>query len=95
MTLATRCSITLFLVFSLASCGSRTEPAATVDDDRIDLIVKGDYVVTMDESGTVYEHGAVAVDEGLILAIGPAAEIEAGYEAIEVLDGGSRIVMPG
>ena len=67
----------------------------TVDDDRIDLIVKGDYVVTMDESGTVYEQGAVAVDEGLILAIGPAAEIEAGYQAIEVLDGGSRIVMPG
>ncbi len=95
MTRATRCSITLFLIFSLAACGSGTEPGANVDDDRIDLIIKGEYVVTMDESGTVYEHGAVAVDEGLILAIGPAAEIEAGYEAIEVLDGGSRIVMPG
>jgi len=95
MTRATRCSITLFFIILLAACGSKTEPAAAIDDDRIDLIVKGDYVVTMDESGTVYEQGAVAVDEGLILAIGPAAEIEAGYQAIEVLDGGSRIVMPG
>jgi len=95
MTRATRCSITLFFIILLAACGSKTEPAAAIDDDRIDLIVKGDYVVTMDESGTVYEQGAVAVEEGLILAIGPAAEIEAGYQAIEVLDGGSRIVMPG
>jgi len=95
MTLATRCSITLFFVVSLASCGPKTGPAATVDDDRIDLIVKGDYIVTMDASGTVYEQGAVAVDEGLILALGPAAEIESEYEAVEVLDGGSRIVMPG
>ncbi len=95
MTLATRCSITLFLVLSFAACGPKTEPAASVDDDRIDLIVKGDFIVTMDESGTVYEQGAVAVDEGVILAIGPAAEIEAQHSAKEVLDGGDRIVMPG
>ena len=95
MTLVTRCSTTLFLVFSLAACGAKTEPAAAVDDDRIDLIVKGDFVVTMDASGTVYEEGAVAVDEGLILAIGPAADIESEYSATEVLDGASRIVMPG
>jgi len=95
MTLATRCSITLFFILLLASCGSKTEPAATVDDDRIDLIVKGDYVISMDASGTVYEPGAVAVDEGLILAIGPVAEIEAEYSATEVLDGDSRIVLPG
>ncbi len=95
MTLVTRCSITLFLVFSLAACGAKKEPAAAVDDDRIDLIVKGDYVVTMDASGTVYEQGAVAVDEGLILAVGLASDIETEYSAREVLDGGSRIVMPG
>ncbi len=95
MTLATRCSITLFLVFSLTACGPGTEPVANVDDDRIDLIVKGDYVVTMDQSGTVYEQGAVAVDEGVILAIGPAADIEAKYAAREVLKSDNRVVMPG
>ncbi len=95
MTLATRCSITLFLAFALTACGSGTEPNANVDDDRIDLIVKGDYVVTMDASGTVYEQGAVAVHEGVILAIGSADEIEAEHSAKEVLEGGDRIVMPG
>ncbi len=96
MTVLTRCSITLFFVLSIAACGSGTEPAAAGgDDDRIDLIVRGDYVVTMDASGTAYEKGAVAVDEGLILAIGSASDIEAEYSANEVLDGGDRIVMPG
>ena len=95
MTLATRCSITLFFIFLLASCGSKTEPAASVDDGRIDLIVKGDYVISMDAAGTVYKPGAVAVDEGLILAIGPVAEIEAEYSATEVLEGSNRIVLPG
>ncbi len=95
MTLATRCSITLFFLLSLTACGSGTEPSANVEDDRIDLIVKGDYVVTMDAAGTVYEQGAIAVDEGLILAIGPANDIEAEYSAKEVLQSDNRIVMPG
>ncbi len=95
MTLTTRCSITLFFTIFLASCGSGTEPVATVDDDRIDLIVMGDHVISMDAAGTVYAPGAVAIDEGVILAIGPAAEIEAEYSATEVLDGANRIVMPG
>jgi 5-methylthioadenosine/S-adenosylhomocysteine deaminase len=63
--------------------------------DTIDLIIEGDYVVTMDESGTVVENGAVAIDGGLIIAIGPAVEINAGYSADGHLAGSNRIVMPG
>jgi 5-methylthioadenosine/S-adenosylhomocysteine deaminase len=65
------------------------------DDERIDLIVLGDHIVTMDDSATVYEHGAVAIDNGIILAVGPAAEITAAYTAIETLVGKDRVVMPG
>ncbi|MGB5449412.1 MAG: amidohydrolase [Woeseiaceae bacterium] len=88
-----------FLVFCLTSCGSTpaSDEAPTVSDQdgRIDLIVTGDYVVAMDEAGSVYKNGAVAIDDGLILAIGPAADILAEYSAVKTLDGENRIVMPG
>ncbi|MCH8073921.1 MAG: amidohydrolase family protein, partial [Proteobacteria bacterium] len=64
-------------------------------DDQIDMIIEGQTIVTMDAAGTVIENGAVAIDEGLILAVGTAAEINAEYSALETLAGEHRIVMPG
>ena len=66
-----------------------------VDDDAIDLIIAGDYVVTMDGERSVIEDGAVAVDDGVILAVGPAAEITSNWTARQTLEGDGRIVMPG
>jgi len=64
-------------------------------DDRIDLIIEGDHVVTMDAAATIIDNGAVAVDDGVILAIGLATDIHAEYVAVETLSGEDRIVMPG
>jgi len=64
-------------------------------DDRIDLIIEGDYVVTMDEAGTVIPDGAVAVDGGVILAVGAAADIHSSFAAVDTLAGDHQIVMPG
>ncbi len=87
----------LFLL--LQACERRTaetvaEPTAD-KGDRIDLIVEGDYVITMDSDGTVHQHGALAIDDGVIVAIGLAEEIHAGYKALETLPGDNRIVLPG
>ena len=97
-----RISVCFFFVFVtsvLSACNPAptSSPAATpaADDDRIDLLVRGDYIVTMDSSGTVIENGAIAVDDGVILAIGDADEIVGQYPAVDVLDGDRRIVMPG
>ncbi|NCF14097.1 MAG: amidohydrolase family protein [Gammaproteobacteria bacterium] len=57
--------------------------------------MRGDHIVTMDPAGTVLHNGAVAIDEGLIIAIGSVADIEAEYRAKETLDGNNRVVMPG
>ena len=83
----------------LIACSPQQEPATSAPveqaDDRIDLIIEGHHVVTMDATATIIENGAVAVDDGVILAIGPATEIHAEYAAIETLSGEKRIVMPG
>ncbi len=83
------------------ACSPAADPANTSgeaevsDVDTIDLIIEGEYVVTMDESGDVIRDGAVAIDSGLIIDIGSAAEINRRYKANGNLSGDSRIVMPG
>jgi len=62
---------------------------------QIDLIIEGDYVVSMAADGTVYRDAAIAVDEGIIIAIGPASEISTAYQSENTLPGDNRIVMPG
>ena len=92
------CLLSLFWLFTLSGCQPEQatgEAPVEAAADQIDLIVKGAHVVTMDAEGTVIEDGAVAIDEGVILAIGTAADIEASYSAVETLDGGNRVVMPG
>lgn len=62
--------------------------------DRIDLIVKGRWVLTMSVDGII-EHGAVAIDNGVVIDLGPQADIAARYEAREVIGGQRNFVMPG
>jgi 5-methylthioadenosine/S-adenosylhomocysteine deaminase len=68
---------------------------APVESADIDLIVAGDYIVTMDENQNVVKGGAVAIDDGVIIALGAIAEINAQYSAVENIGGANRIVMPG
>ena len=49
----------------------------------------------MDEAGTIYENGAVAVDENVIIALGTAEQILSEYSAVQTIAGENRIVMPG
>lgn len=82
----------------LASCSPTEAPAVANTGSGappVDLIMEGDYVVTMDADRPIMENGAVAAKGGLIVAIGPAGEIEARYSAAELLPGDNRIVMPG
>ncbi|MGB5352139.1 MAG: amidohydrolase [Woeseia sp.] len=90
----------LTLSIVLAACGGPsqdTEVAGAADGDRqqIDLIVGGDYIVSMDANDSMIIDGAVAIDDGIIIAIGDAAAIAERYQAAETLDGTNRVVMPG
>ena len=58
-----------------------------------ELLVTGDFVVTCDDADRVVQDGAVAVQDGCIVAVGAAAELESRYDPVDRLRGG--IVLPG
>ncbi|HYY94889.1 MAG TPA: amidohydrolase [Pyrinomonadaceae bacterium] len=62
---------------------------------RVDLIVSGGTVVTMDGERRVIEDGAVAVDHGRIVAVGKRSEVVGRYDARETVDASGRAVLPG
>jgi 5-methylthioadenosine/S-adenosylhomocysteine deaminase len=61
----------------------------------VDLIVAGDYVVTMDEGRMVIEAGAVAISDDKILDVDSEDNILKKYQAKETLAGDNKIIMPG
>ncbi len=70
-------------------------PAPAESDNTIDLIIDGDTIVTMDSDRTVITKGAIAVDDGVIVAIGSQDEIHSSFVARQTLAGDRRVVMPG
>jgi len=79
----------------LHACSPAEQDRGGDSKQEIDLIIAGDYVVSMDANGSVYSDAAIAVDEGLIVAIGNADKISAEYRATQSLKGAGQIVMPG
>jgi len=88
--------IAAFAVYSLLN-----SPSLVAGDDskmeklNADLIVSGAYIVTMDAEKTVLHDGAIAVKDGLIIALGDAETITSTYRADEIISGENRAVMPG
>lgn len=61
----------------------------------VSTILTNALVLTMDEQFRIFEPGAVAVQDDVIVAVGPEAEITAEYTADEVVDCGRKVLMPG
>jgi 5-methylthioadenosine/S-adenosylhomocysteine deaminase len=62
---------------------------------KVDVILTGGSVVTMNDSYDLFLPGAVAVCDGVIKAVGPADEIAGAYAADEIVDCCGCAVMPG
>lgn len=63
--------------------------------ERVDTIIRGCQVVTMNDSRDIIRDGAVAVRDGRIAAVDKASVIEADYEADRVVGGDRFVVTPG
>jgi 5-methylthioadenosine/S-adenosylhomocysteine deaminase len=62
---------------------------------KVDIILSGGTVVTMDEQYTIIPDGAVAIAAEKIVAVGPRAEVLANFEASEVVSCEGSYVLPG
>ncbi len=63
--------------------------------EKVDLLVAGGMVVTLDGSRRVLENGAVAVRGERILAVGPSPEIAERYQGARTIDARGKLVLPG
>jgi 5-methylthioadenosine/S-adenosylhomocysteine deaminase len=63
--------------------------------EHIDLLVSGGTVLTQNPAREIIAGGAVAIDGSRIVAVGPAAELDARYEARRRIDASGRYVFPG
>ncbi|TNE56584.1 MAG: amidohydrolase [Alphaproteobacteria bacterium] len=86
----------LFQVILSALIIMTTTSACSADTPQsVDMIVEGDYLVTMDAEGTIIQDGAIAVKNGEILATGTRQDIHAQYTSENVIPGTNRVLMPG
>lgn len=71
-------------------------PEATeVQPAAADLLVAGEWVLTMDAARTMIRDGAVAVLGGRIVDVGPAAELQRRWQVATTVGGPGRLVLPG
>ncbi|WP_420449952.1 amidohydrolase [Candidatus Palauibacter sp.] len=60
----------------------------------VDTLLLGPLVLTMDAEERILETGAVAVRDGVIVAVGTRADLE-GVTAAETIDAAGKLLMPG
>jgi 5-methylthioadenosine/S-adenosylhomocysteine deaminase len=61
----------------------------------VDLFIRGGTVVTMDADFRVIDDGAIAIDDGTIVAVGKRADLESRAANARKVEAGGTIVMPG
>lgn len=74
---------------------SSSSPTPNAAPRRVDILVQGCAIVTMDDAGTVLRDGAIAIDGGEIVWLGAASDAKVRFQGDTTLDGSGRIAMPG
>ena len=63
--------------------------------EPVDLIVKADYVLTMNQELAVIESGAIAIKGKKIVAVDTASQIMQQYSASKIIKGDGKVAFPG
>jgi len=84
------------LVTLIAMVTSNTFNAAAQNrQERVDLLVWGGTIVTMDSARQVIDDGGIAVRAGRIVAIGSRVQIEARYTSRQRVNATGKLITPG
>jgi len=62
---------------------------------KADMVLSNGTVITMNEDLEVFPQGVVVVKDGLIVAVGPVADLSGEYETEEIIDCTGQVIMPG
>lgn len=67
--------------------------ASSLAPDRADILIRGAYVITMDNQRRVFTNGYVAIKDGKIAGVGQ--DKDCNFEAKDTISGSGFLVMPG
>jgi putative selenium metabolism protein SsnA len=59
------------------------------------LLVGNGRLIAHDDGQTFLDNGCVAIRDGLIVAVGPTAELQADFPGAKLIDAHGRVIMPG
>jgi 5-methylthioadenosine/S-adenosylhomocysteine deaminase len=71
------------------------KPQTSSSKEKVDLLISGGTIVTMDGDRLIVEDGALAVKGDAIAAIGFRTDIENKYAAVQTIDARGKLVLPG
>jgi 5-methylthioadenosine/S-adenosylhomocysteine deaminase len=89
---------TLALAISFVASGApaQAQTAQTPGNkEKVDLLISGGTIVTMDGDRLVLEDGAVALKGEVISAVGFRTDLENRYAAMQTIDARGKLVLPG
>src|SRR6202047_5345221 len=69
--------------------------AQNTKKEKVDMVMAGGTIVTMNAERRIIEDGAVVVEGDTIVAVGSRATIEAKYAAAQTLNAKGKLVLPG
>jgi len=84
-------SFTIALILSFSFPEVFTQPQRK----KVDMLILGGTVITMDEKRRVLTDGGIAIAQGRILDVGTRAEIQKRYGAPETIYATDKIIIPG
>jgi 5-methylthioadenosine/S-adenosylhomocysteine deaminase len=85
-----RTSFSILLCFLISSLSF-----AQAKKERVDLIITGGTILTMDGSKAVYENGGLAVKGDTIVFVGPSTDVAARYTGSQSIDASGSLILPG
>jgi 5-methylthioadenosine/S-adenosylhomocysteine deaminase len=83
------------VLLTLAFFGGAKSTSAQGEKQKVDLLVNGGTVLTMDGNRLILEDGSIAVKGDTIAAVGFRSDLEKKYAPDQTLDARGKLVLPG